>query len=75
MDARTIQSKLKGLANKKNAEVAQRFFKTGPGEYGEGDIFIGIRVPVNTYSNPQFMKNGFLHFSSSSVFIPKPKKL
>ena len=46
MDARTIQPKIKGLANKKNAEVAQRFFKTGPGEYGEGDIFIGIRVPV-----------------------------
>ena len=46
MDARTIQSKLKGLANKNNAEVAQRFFKTGPGEYGEGDIFLGIRVPV-----------------------------
>jgi len=46
MDARTIQSKLKGLANKKNAEVAQRFFKTGPGGYGEGDIFLGIRVPV-----------------------------
>ena len=46
MDARTIQSKLKGLANKKNSEVAQRFFKTGPGEYGEGDIFLGIRVPV-----------------------------
>ncbi|OQY14429.1 MAG: DNA alkylation repair protein [Desulfobacterium sp. 4572_20] len=46
MDAHTIQSKLKGLANEKNAEVAQRFFKTGPGEYGEGDIFFGIRVPV-----------------------------
>jgi len=46
MDARTIQSKLKGLANKKNAEIAQRFFKTGSGEYGEGDIFLGIRVPV-----------------------------
>ena len=46
MDARTIQSELKTLADKKNAEVAQRFFKTGPGEYGEGDIFIGIRVPV-----------------------------
>ncbi len=46
MDAHTIQSKLKGLANKKNSEVAQKFFKTGPGEYGEGDIFLGIRVPV-----------------------------
>lgn len=41
-----IQSRLKTLAAQKHAEILQWFFKTGPGEYGEGDIFIGIRVPV-----------------------------
>jgi len=46
MKARDVQKQLKNLGNPEHAAVSQRFFKTGPGQYGEGDIFIGIRVPV-----------------------------
>ena len=41
-----VHRRLLELADPKHAEGARRFFKTGPGEYGEGDRFLGIRVPV-----------------------------
>ena len=41
-----IQQALAHLGNPEIAEHSQRFFKTGTGEYGEGDIFRGIRVPA-----------------------------
>ncbi|MFH1102708.1 MAG: DNA alkylation repair protein [Pseudomonadota bacterium] len=41
-----IRNRLADLADPARAKVSQRFFKTGPGEYGEGDRFIGIRVPM-----------------------------
>ena len=44
MTAREIQSKLRSLGTPEAA--ARRCFKTGPGQYGEGDIFLGIRTPV-----------------------------
>lgn len=46
MKAEAVISRLKEIADPERAEISQRFFKTGPGEYGEGDVFIGIRNPV-----------------------------
>lgn len=40
-----IRKELKKYSNKKRAVASKWFFKTGKGEYGEGDIFIGISVP------------------------------
>ena len=45
MKASDLVSKLRSLGDPAIAEHSQRFFKTGPGEYGEGDKFLGIRVP------------------------------
>jgi 3-methyladenine DNA glycosylase AlkD len=45
MTAKDIQIKLRGLEDRQKGRFLQKFFKTGRGEYGEGDLFLGIRVP------------------------------
>ena len=41
----TIIEELTALSSDEKRQVLPRFFKTGPGEYGEGDLFIGTAVP------------------------------
>jgi 3-methyladenine DNA glycosylase AlkD len=41
-----IQNEMVSLSNLEDGLFLQKFFKTGPGQYGEGDLFRGIRVPV-----------------------------
>jgi 3-methyladenine DNA glycosylase AlkD len=39
-----VQADIRKNASKKNAAIAQRYFKTGPGDYAEGDVFLGLRA-------------------------------
>jgi len=46
LNLKELKKTIRANANKDHAKTMQWFFKTGKGEYGEGDKFIGIKVPV-----------------------------
>lgn len=52
----TIITRLEELASVEKAEHFQRFFKTGPGQYGSGDLFLGISVPPMRKLAKEFAK-------------------
>lgn len=54
-----IVERLESLGNREQAVHAQGFFKTGQGQYGEGDQFLGIRVPVLRQCVREYRQVGF----------------
>ena len=45
LEVAELRKELKALATKERQLGSAKYFKTGPGEYGEGDTFIGVTVP------------------------------
>lgn len=70
VNAKELQLKLRKLGSPERAEHALRFFKTGPGQYGEGDKFIGVTVPERR----ELVKN-CLHFDSKQITILLKSKI
>ena len=64
-----IKKKLRKFASKEKAEILRGFFKTGTGEYGEGDIFLGIKVPEIRSVAKEFKDSGFKEIK---YFIKSP---
>lgn len=65
-----VQSRLRKLANKKRAKDLSRFFKTGPGMYGEGDLFLGC---TNSAELREIAKENLnISFKDLSLLLKSP---
>ena len=64
-----LKKELASHKSKQKAQILSRFFKTGKGEYGEGDIFLGITVPkVREVAK----KYSFITLPEVGLFIKSP---
>ncbi|MEA3398985.1 MAG: DNA alkylation repair protein [Patescibacteria group bacterium] len=62
---KNIVKDLKKIGNKKKAKLLQRFFKTKKGEYGEGDIFLGVTVPESRKIAKKYRDISFTEISKT----------
>lgn len=62
MSAEKLKEELIATGNERKAQELMRFFKTSKGSYGEGDIFIGVTVPIN-----RAITKKFLHLSPTEL--------
>lgn len=86
MNWRDLEKDLKSHADPIRAKGAQRYFKTGKGEYGEGDMFLGLNTKTMVRTALQFqnlsladlhqlLKSKIHEFRSSALVILKRKYL
>ena len=61
---RLLKRELEKIANPEKAKVLEGFFKIGKGEYGEGDIFLGITLPESRKFAQKYSKLSFKEISS-----------
>jgi len=75
-----IDSAIRNTQDAKRAEHCQKFFKTGKGEYGEGDVFLGVRVPelrklakafkhISTHDITHFLKSKYHEERQFALFV------
>ena len=55
MNKKNLSSEILKYSNPEKAKIYQRFFKTGKGQYGEGDVFLGLTVPQSRKIAKQFL--------------------
>lgn len=65
-----IEERMLALRNDAQVEGLSRFFKTGPGQYGEGDRFLGIKVPVTRNLVKEIWKECSLEELECSIASP-----
>lgn len=70
MSLKEARVALQRHARPDKVEILQRFFKTGPGEYAEGDVFIGVTVPQTRAVAKRFRH---LDFEALSELLNSPR--